>query len=492
MTAAELTGLAAHAIAARVRDGDLRAQDVLEAHLRRIAATDGRVRAFVEVWEDGARREAEAVDRARREGRQLGRLAGVPVAVKDVFTRKGHATTCGSRILRGFVSPYSATVIERLEREGAVLLGRTNMDEFAMGSSTEHSCYGPTHNPFDLGRIPGGSSGGSAAAVAARMAPLALGSDTGGSVRQPAALCGVSGLKPTYGRISRFGLVAFASSLDHVGLFAREAADLALLLGVLAGQDERDSTSLADAVPDYGQAAPPVEGLRIGVPREYFGDGLDAEIEQLVREGLADLERQGARLVDVSLPHTRYAIPTYYLVCTSEASSNLARYDGVGYGLRVEADTLEEMYCRTRAAGFGDEVKLRILLGSYCLCSGYYDAYYLKATKMRTLLRRDFEQAFEQCDVLAAATSPVPAFPLGQKLDDPLAMYLCDVLTAPANLAGVPGVSVPCGLTHEGLPAGLQILGPALGEARVLQVAAAYQRATDHHRAAPAALEAKP
>jgi len=482
-----VTSCSAAWIADQIRAGELRAADVTDAFLTRIAQVDDRVGAFLEVFEDGARREAEAIDRQRRRGETLGPLCGVPVAIKDIFNRKGHLVTCASRILEGFVSPYTATAVARLEQAGAVILGRTNMDEFAMGSSTEHSAYQQTHNPFDLARIPGGSSGGSAAAVSARMVSLALGSDTGGSVRQPAALCGISGLKPTYGRISRFGLVAFASSLDHVATFAHDARDLALLLGVLAGVDPHDSTSLDAPVPDYlGSSGRDLAGLRIGVPAEYFAEGLDPEIESLTREALTQLEHLGAGLTPVSLPHTRYAIPAYYLICTAEASSNLARYDGVRYGLRLSGDKdLESMYRDTRGAGFGDEVKLRILLGSFCLQSGYYDAFYLKATKVRTLIRQDFEKAFETCDVLVTPTSPIPAFLAGEKLEDPLAMYLCDVLTAPANLAGIPGISIPCGFTKNGLPAGLQILGPVLGEEQILHLATAYQATTPHHQREP-------
>lgn len=483
-----ITSRSATELADAVRGGELRAQDVVDAFLQRINDVDERVGAFVEVHDDASRRSAEQVDQARARGAELGPLAGVPVALKDIFARQGQLSTCGSRILEGFRAPYTATAVERLERAGAVVIGRTNMDEFAMGSSTEHSTYGPTRNPFDLSRTPGGSSGGSAAAVSARMAPLALGSDTGGSVRQPAALCGIPGLKPTYGRVSRYGLIAFASSLDHVAPFARTVEDIALTLGVLAGEDALDSTSLAEPVPDYtAAAARGANGLRVGVPREYFDDNLDPEVEALTRQAIGQLEQIGATIVDVSLPHTRFAIPAYYLIANSEASSNLARYDGVEYGLRRSGDKdLDTMYLDTRTEGFGDEVKLRILLGTFCLCSGYYDDYYLAATRVRTLIRRDFERAYESCDVLATPTSPCPAFRLGEKVDDPLQMYLCDVLTTPANLAGVPGISVPCGTNAAGLPVGLQLLGPVLGEERVFQAAAAYQRATEHHLAEPA------
>ena len=483
----EVTSRTGSEIADEIRSGELRAADCLEAFLARIHRQDDRIHSFLELFEDSARREAESVDRDRKAGRPLGPLAGVPVAIKDILVRRGYRASCGSRILEGFVSPYTSTAVGNLERAGAVLLGRTNMDEFAMGSSTEHSAYGVTRNPHDLERTPGGSSGGSAAAVAARFAPMALGSDTGGSVRQPAALCGIPGLKPTYGRISRYGLVAYASSLDTVSPFARSVADLGLLLQVLAGADPRDSTSLQDPVPDYGAGlSTDLAGLRVGVPAEYFEAGLDPEIEALVRRGITTLEELGASTVSVRLPHTRYAIPSYYLVATSEASSNLARYDGVKYGLRRAGDKdMESLYCESRAAGFGDEVVLRILLGAFCLRQGYYDAYYLKATRVRNLIRADFEAAFETCDVLAAPTSPIPAFRLGEKLDDPLAMYLCDVLTAPANLAGIPSASVPCGMTAAGLPAGLQILGPTLGEPQILRVGHAYLERTGHHLKEP-------
>ena len=469
----------AGATASAVRNGEVRAAEVASLCLERIHARDPAVRAFVEVDEEGMREQAAAVDAARDAGRALGPLAGVPIAIKDNYARRGHGATCGSNILEGFTSPYSATVVERLVEAGAVIVGRTNMDEFAMGSSTEHSRYGATHNPYDTTRSPGGSSGGSAAAVAARMVPLALGSDTGGSVRQPAALCGIAGLKPTYGRISRFGLVAFGSSLDCVAPLATNIEDLALVLGVLAGVDPRDSTSLDAPVPDYEQGHGDLQGLRIGVPEEYFADGLDPEIEQLTRAALDTLGGLGADLVPLSMPHTRYAIPTYYLVATAEASSNLARYDGVRYGRRAGGDgDLQEMYLATRSEGFGPEVQRRILLGCYCLRQGYVDEWYLKATKVRTLIRRDFDLALEKCDVIASPTSPIPAFALGEKIDDPLAMYLCDALTTPANLAGIPALSVPCGFTRGGLPAGLQLMGGALEESTLFRTAGAFERAT--------------
>lgn len=480
----------AHELAADVAGGSLRASDVIDAFLQRIAAADAGLNAFIEVYADAARQRAADLDRERRAGRRLGPLAGLPVALKDAYAHFGKETSCASRILRGFRAPYTATAVERLEQADAIIIGRTNMDEFAMGSSTEHSVYGPTRNPFDRTRTPGGSSGGSAAAVAARMAPLALGSDTGGSVRQPAAFCGTCGLKPTYGRISRFGLVAYASSLDHVAPFAGNALDLALILATLAGDDPRDSTSLAVPVPDYAAACrDDLAGLRLGVPAEYFADGVEPQIEAAVRAAIEVLANAGASVREVSLPHTRHAVAAYYLIATAEASSNLARYDGVRFGWRAP-DTdhdLATMYRRTRSAGFGDEVKRRILLGTFCLSEGYHDAYYRKASQVRTLIAADFDAVFASCDALLTPTSPIPAFAIGAKVDDPLAMYLCDALTTPANLAGVPGLSVPCGMTDDGLPIGLQILGPALGESTLLRIAAAYQRRTAHHRREPPA-----
>jgi aspartyl-tRNA(Asn)/glutamyl-tRNA(Gln) amidotransferase subunit A len=405
----------------------------------------------------------------------------VPVALKDIFAVRGWQTTCASRILAGYRAPYTATAVERLVAAGAVLVGRTNMDEFAMGSSTENSAFGPTRNPWDLARTPGGSSGGSAAVVAARMVPLALGTDTGGSIRQPAALTGIHGLKPTWGRVSRSGVVAFASSLDQVGPLGRTTEDIALCLAVIAGRDPRDATSLPDPVPDYRQElARGASGLRIGVPQEYLPDDLAPEVRGPVEAALRRLERAGASVRPVRLPNTPHAIPAYYVICTSEASSNLSRFDGVRYGFRgAHAGDLQSLYARTRAEGFGAEVKRRILLGTFCLSSGYYEAWYLQALKVRTLLRREFDEALAGVDVLMGPTSPVPAFALGEKVGDPLAMYLCDVFAAPANLAGLPGISVPCGFTPAGLPVGLQILGPPLGEGMVLRAAAAHEGLMD-------------
>ncbi len=468
--------------------GRATAAEIADAFLAAVRDREPAVRAFVHLDESAVRQQAAAVDAKRKAGARLGPLAGVPVALKDVLCTRGVPTTCGSRMLAGFVPPYDAHVVERLKAADAVLIGKTNMDEFAMGSSTENSVTGPTRNPWDPARIPGGSSGGSAAAVAAGFAPLALGTDTGGSIRQPAALCGVVGLKPTYGRVSRYGLVAFASSLDQVGPFARTVADAARLLGVIAGHDPRDSTSVDRPVPAYTKTLnDPLPGLRIGVPREFFGEGLDAEVEAAVRAALKEYEKRGATLVDVSLPHSPYALAAYYIVAPAEASSNLARYDGMHYGHRTreEAD-LVGTYAKSRSEGFGPEVKRRVMIGTYVLSSGYKDAYYVKALKVRRLVKRDFDEAFAACDVVAGPTAPTPAFPIGAKADDPLAMYLSDVYTVSANLAGLPGVSVPCGFTKAGLPIGLQLLAPPFEEERLLRAARTYEAATDWHTRRPA------
>ncbi|HEV3448959.1 MAG TPA: Asp-tRNA(Asn)/Glu-tRNA(Gln) amidotransferase subunit GatA, partial [Gemmataceae bacterium] len=416
-------------------------------------------------------------------GEALGLLAGLPVAVKDVLCVKDQPTTCGSKMLEHFRPPYDAHVITRLRQADAVLLGKTNMDEFAMGSSTENSAFQVTRNPWDLQRIPGGSSGGSAAAVAARETPLALGSDTGGSIRQPASLCGVVGMKPTYGRVSRFGLVAFASSLDQVGPFARDVSGAALLLEAIAGHDPRDSTSVDKPVPAYSKSVDqPVKPLTIGVPKEYFGSGLDAEVEQNVRSALKVYAQLGATIKEVSLPNSPFAVAVYYLIATAEASSNLARYDGVHYGYRAKQFTdLIDMYSRSRGEGFGAEVKRRIMLGTYALSSGYKDAYYVKALKVRRLIKEDFDRAFAECDVIMGPTSPTPAFKIGERIDDPLAMYLVDIYTISCNLAGLPGISIPCGFTRAGLPIGLQILAPPFEEEKLLRVARMHERATDWH-----------
>jgi aspartyl-tRNA(Asn)/glutamyl-tRNA(Gln) amidotransferase subunit A len=454
--------------------------------LHRAESVDPHIRAFIELTRDHALQRAAAIDADAAAGRQVGPLAGVPIAIKDNLCTQFGRTTCGSRILRDFRSPYSATVVERLEAAGGIIVGKTNLDEFAMGSSTENSAWFATRNPWDVSCVPGGSSGGSAAAVAAGVTPLAIGSDTGGSIRQPAALCGVVGLKPTYGRVSRFGLVAYGSSLDQIGPFAGCVTDAALALSVIAGRDPRDATSAREAVDDYLGAlrdealAQRCATLRIGIPREYFGEGLDREVESAVRVALDVYASLGARLVEVSLPHTEYCVATYYLIAAAEASSNLARFDGVHYGHRSASPSdIVELYSRSRDEGFGMEVKRRIMLGAFALSTGYYDAYYARALNVRRLITRDFEQAFDAVDVIACATSPTAAFRLGEKLSDPLQMYLADVYTIAANLAGVPAVSLPCGFTTSGLPIGLQLLGPRFCESGLLQAARLYERETD-------------
>src|SRR6266571_3909660 len=459
--------------------------DLTQAAFERIRALDDRIHAFLTLTEDRALEQARAADERFARG-QAGPLTGIPAAIKDVIVTKGVETTCGSRILKGFVPPYDAHVIERLREAGLVMLGKTNMDEFAMGSSGENSAFGPTANPWALDRVPGGSSSGSAAAVASGMAYYALGSDTGGSIRQPASLSGVVGLKPTYGRVSRYGLVAFASSLDQIGPFARSVEDVALAASVLCGHDPLDSTSASLPVPDFSAAlAGGARGARIGVPWGFLKKGVEEGQMARFREALSVLEKAGARLVEVQLPHLPHAIATYYIVATAEASSNLARYDGVRYGLRAKdpAD-LGRLYGETRDRGFGPEVKRRIILGTFVLSSGYYDAYYLRAQKVRTLIRRDFERVFEACDVVATPTSPVPAFRFGEKADDPLQMYLADIFTVPANLAGIPGLAIPCGFA-AGLPAGLQLLARPFDEETLLRLGAAYQAGTDHHLQSP-------
>ena len=442
----------------------------------RIRKDDPEIGAFLTLCEERALTQAGRVDKMAAEGKPLPSLAGVPVAIKDVMVTRGVRTTAGSKILDNFVPPYDSTAVTRLEAAGAVILGKLNCDEFAMGSSTENSAYRPVHNPRDKSRVPGGSSGGSAAAVAAEMAVATLGSDTGGSIRQPASFCGVVGLKPTYGRVSRYGLIAFASSLDHIGPFANTVKDAALVLRTIAGRDPMDSTSADVPVPDYvAELEKPVRGLKVGVAKEYFGAGLDPEVRAAVEAAIQKLEELGCKVVPVSLPHTEYAIPTYYIVATAEASSNLARFDGVRYGFRAKANNLSEMYRKTRDGGFGMEVKRRIMLGTYALSAGYYDAYYLKAQKVRALLTRDFDEAFKKVDVIAAPTCPTTAFKLGEKVNDPLAMYLADIYTVTANLAGIPGISIPCGENHEKLPIGLQMFAKHFDEATLLRVAHAYE-----------------
>jgi aspartyl-tRNA(Asn)/glutamyl-tRNA(Gln) amidotransferase subunit A len=465
--------------------GRISSRELVEASLERAAACE-HLGLVVGTRPERALAEADAADSRRVSGESLGPLDGIPVLIKDNMVQLGERTGCASRILENFVSPYDGAMAERFEAAGAVILGRTNMDEFAMGSSTENSIYGPAHNPWDAERACGGSSGGSAGAVAVGITAVALGSDTGGSIRQPASFCGVVGMKPTYGRVSRWGLVAFASSLDQIGPLAHSARDCAIVLEAIGGHDPRDSTSLPEPAPQLEAAlSGDVSGLVIGLPREYFElEGADPAVLDRVREAVAELERAGAKVREVSLPHTSYGIATYYLIATAEASSNLARYDGVRYGRRVPADDLGEMYRRTRSEGFGDEVKRRIVLGTYVLSAGYYDAYYRKAQQVRTLLRRDFDEVFSGCDVIATPTSPETAFRLGEKASDPLRMYLSDVYTVTAPLAGIPGISLPCGAI-DGLPVGLQLLGPALGETTILRAADTYQRLTDHHEKRP-------
>ena len=487
----DLTRLSARAMAAGLRRADFSAVELADAHIDRIERTDHALHAWV--WWDRElalrqARDADARFAAAGEDRQnLPALLGVPVALKDLVLTRGDSATAGSAILKGYVSPYDAHISERLHDAGAILPGKTNMDEFAMGSSTEFSAYGPTANPWDLDRVPGGSSGGSAAAVAAYQAPLSIGTDTGGSIRQPAALTGTVGLKPTYGRVSRYGIVAFASSLDQIGPFARDVRDAALLLGVIAGRDERDSTSAPIAVPDYlatlpesdDAAAASVKGMRLGLPRQYFVKGMEAGVEALIRDAVKRLADAGAEIVDIDLPHTDYGLATYYIVAPAEASANLARYDGVRYGHSVRepgGDFIAD-YLATRGSGFGAEVKRRVMLGTYALSAGYYDAYYLKAQKVRTLIKTDFDRAFELVDALVAPTSPTVAFKFGARLQDPVAMYLSDACTLPVNMAGLPGLSVPCGLS-EGLPVGLQFIGRPWDEAKLFELGRAYEAIT--------------
>jgi aspartyl-tRNA(Asn)/glutamyl-tRNA(Gln) amidotransferase subunit A len=452
-----------------------------EAFYAKIEQDDPHIGAYLTLSRERALGKAAEMDSLADKGEKLPALGGVPVGIKDVMVTRGVRTTAGSKILGDYIPPYDCTAVARLEAAGAVVLGKLNCDEFAMGSSTENSAWRPVHNPRDLSRVPGGSSGGSAAAVAAGMAVATLGSDTGGSIRQPASFCGVVGLMPTYGRVSRYGLIAFASSLDHIGPLAKTVRDSAMVLSVIAGRDPMDATSADMPVPDYvAELEKPVRGLKLGVAKEYFGDGLDGEVRSAVEAAIQKFASLGCEIVNVSLPHTKYAIPTYYIVATAEASSNLARYDGVRYGYRAEdGRTLSEMYRRTRDQGFGPEVKRRIMLGTYALSAGYYDAYYLKAQKVRTLLTQDFEEAFKKVDAILTPTSPTAAFKLGEKVDDPLAMYLADIYTVTADLAGIPGISIPCGETKEKLPIGLQILGKHFDEATILRVAHMYEQTRD-------------
>jgi aspartyl-tRNA(Asn)/glutamyl-tRNA(Gln) amidotransferase subunit A len=472
-------------LAAGLKAGEFTSEELTRAFLERIKAHDGQLNSFITVTGELALEQARAAD-ARIAAGTAGPLTGVPIAHKDIFCTDGVRTSCASKMLDPFIAPYDATVVRRFKEAGVVMLGKTNMDEFAMGSSNETSFYGPVKNPWDLKAVPGGSSGGSAAAVAARFAPGATGTDTGGSIRQPAALCGITGLKPTYGRVSRYGMIAFASSLDQAGPMARTAEDCALMLGVMAGFDERDSTSVEREVPDYtANLNHDLTGLKIGLPKEYFGEGLDAEVAATIEAAIAEYKKLGAEVVDISLPNTSLAVPTYYVVAPAECSSNLSRMDGVRFGHRCEnPKDLEDLYKRSRGEGFGSEVKRRIMVGAYALSSGYYDAYYLKAQQLRQLISNDFKQAFEQVDVIMGPTTPTTAFNLGEKSDDPVAMYLADLYTIAVNLAGLPGMSVPVGLVN-GRPVGLQIIGNYFDESRLLNVAHKYQQVTDWHAQTP-------
>ncbi len=481
----DLTHLTITEALAQLRSKDITSVEVTQAYLQRIEQLEPTLHAFITVTAERALKDAEAADSARAAGDDRP-LLGIPLAIKDVMSTKGIETTCGSNILTGYKPVYTATAIQRLEDAGMVLLGKTNMDEFAMGSSTENSACGVTYNPWDTARVPGGSSGGSAAAVAAGMTAGATGTDTGGSIRQPGAFCGVVGLKPSYGRVSRYGLVAFGSSLDCPGPITRSVEDAARLLGVMAGHDPLDATSMDAEVPDYLAALTgDVKGLRVGVPKEYFIDGMQPEVEAAVRAAVAHLHSLGAEIVEIQLPYTDYALPVYYIIAPAEASANLARYDGIRFGPRIDKGEMWETYRATRGQGFGAEVKRRIMLGTYALSAGYYDAYYGKAQQVRTLIKQDFDKAFEQVDVIAAPVTPTTAFRLGENVNDPIKMYLEDVFTLPASLAGVCGMSLPCGFDGSGLPIGLQLIAPAFGEATLLRVGHAYEQTTDWHNATP-------
>jgi aspartyl-tRNA(Asn)/glutamyl-tRNA(Gln) amidotransferase subunit A len=474
--------MTAHELAKRIKKREISSEEAVLAAIDRIKEVEDRVGAYVTVVKEQALARAREVDRLIGEGEKISGLAGVPMALKDNMCTEGIRTTCSSKILHNFVPPYSATVYSRLNDAGAVLVGKTNMDEFAMGSSTENSGFKKTYNPWDLERVPGGSSGGSAAAVASGMAFYALGSDTGGSIRQPAALCGVVGMKPTYGRVSRYGLVAFASSLDQIGPLTRNVTDCALVMNYISGYDKYDSTSVDLEVPDFTKSlVNDIKGLKVAIPGEYFGEGIDPEVRAVVMQAIKELENLGAVCEEVSLPHTEYALPAYYIIASAEASSNLARYDGIRYGYRAEGfSDLRDLFVKTRSQGFGPEVKRRIMLGTYALSSGYYDAYYKKAQKIRTLVKRDFDRVFEDYDVVVCPTSPTVAFKAGEKTQDPLQMYLSDVYTIPVNIAGLPGISIPCGFAGN-LPVGLQIIGKLFDEATILRVAYTFEQNTDHH-----------
>jgi aspartyl-tRNA(Asn)/glutamyl-tRNA(Gln) amidotransferase subunit A len=481
----DLSNLTAGEMIGHLGSGDLTAARCVEHFLGQIEKQNNTLNAFIST-SDSAIQAAQEIDARRAAGKPVGPLAGVPIAIKDGICTAGQKTTAGSKMLAGFVPPFDATVTRRLIDADAVVIGKTNMDEFAMGSSTEHSFFGAAKNPWSTDRVPGGSSGGSAVCVAADITPVSIGSDTGGSIRQPASFCGITGLKPTYGRVSRFGLIAFASSLDQIGPMTRTAADSALIMNVIAGHDSNDSTSATNDVPDFTESLDkPLTGIRIGICREHFDEGLDKQIESSVQEAIKVLESLGAETTDIHLPHTQYAVATYYVVAPCEASSNLARYDGVRYTFRESAENLEQMYCQTRAEGFGDEVKKRIMLGTYALSSGYYDAYYLKASKVRRMIKHDYDQAFEKVDLILGPTSPTTAFKLGEHADNALAMYLADIYTVSANLAGNPAISIPCGLSKEGLPIGLQLQARSFDESTLLQAAHQFQTVTDWHQRRP-------
>lgn len=486
-----LPSLTATQMLQRLRAGDFSCRELMAAHLERIQMLEPGIHAFITLYPEQALAQADKADElyavARRDStNSLPPLLGLPIAVKDLITVRGMRCTCGSKVLENFVAPFTATAVQRLQDAGAIVVGKTNTDEFAMGSSTETSAYGPTFNPWDTSRVPGGSSGGSAAAVTAHMVPAAIGSDTGGSIRQPASFCGITGIKPTYGRVSRYGLVAYGSSLDSMGAFARTAQDTALLFGIMAGVDPLDATTMDLAVPSITLAGQSdLHGLRVGVPDEYFIEGIQPEVQKLVMEAIEKLRELGAQVSSVSLPHTGYALPVYYLIAPAEASANLARYDGVRFGPRASGDSLLEMFRQTRGAGFGPEVKRRIMLGTYALSTGYYDAYYGQAQKVRTLIKRDFEQAFEQVDVIACPVAPSTAFKLGEHAGDPLAMYLEDVFTLPTNLAGVPGLAFPVGFDANALPVGMQLMGPHFKEEELFRAAHAYQGVTAWHEKSP-------
>ena len=473
----ELHQLTIHELQRLIRSKEVNSSDIVKAVFKRIDAVEGSVHAYITLMKEYALEEAAKADHSIRKG-NIQALTGIPIALKDIVCTKGFLTTCGSRVLYNYVPPYDATVVEKLKEAGAVFTGKTNMDEFAMGSSTETSYFGITKNPWALDRIPGGSSGGSAAAVAADECIASIGSDTGGSIRQPAALCGVVGMKPTYGRVSRYGLIAFASSLDQIGPFTKDVEDCAIMMNVIAGYDSRESTSVPLDVPDYRAfLSQGIDGYRVGIPKEYFIEGIDPEVTEAMNGAMKTIEGLGATCVEISLPHTEYCLAVYYVIAPAEASSNLARYDGVKYGFRAEdCRDLLDMYKKTRSAGFGAEVKRRIMIGTYALSSGYYDAYYKKASQVRALIKRDFEEALKHCDIILTPTSPTPAFKIGEKMDDPLQMYLSDIFTISTNLAGIPGISVPCGFTRQGLPIGAQFLAGNFEEGKLIQIASAFEK----------------